>query len=260
MIIEESRGTMKDDLSQERPDTGWFCCSAVRLGRVDPELLSQREGTTPERFFKKCCAQAFSRVSEMSGADGNNGNNGNNGSVAGKSAEASAQQLSKVSEWVMKNGKRGIGKCRTDVQNVDMVYAQRLSKVSEWVVKQTISKMYSLCLCVSVVKNDQAQRLSKVSELVVKQTISKMYSLCLCVSVVKNDQAQRLSKVSEWVMKNEKRYAQRVSNTSKILERLKGRRFCQNWQREAFLTKKPYTVVLKQSPESRRCFATQVQN
>jgi len=227
MIIEESRGTMKDDLSQERPDTGWFCCSAVRLGRVDPELLSQREGTTPERFFKKCCAQAFSRVSEMSGADGNNGNNGNNGSVAGKSAEASAQQLSKVSEWVMKNGKRGIGKCRTDVQNVDMVYAQRLSKVSEWVVKQTISKMYSLCLCVSVVKNDQAQRLSKVSE---------------------------------WVMKNEKRYAQRVSNTSKILERLKGRRFCQNWQREAFLTKKPYTVVLKQSPESRRCFATQVQN
>ena len=107
----------------------------------------------------------------------------------------------------MKNGKRGIGKCRTDVQNVDMVYAQRLSKVSEWVVKQTISKMYSLCLCVSVVKNDQAQRLSKVSE---------------------------------WVMKNEKRYAQRVSNTSKILERLKGRRFCQNWQREAFWAKTPY--------------------
>ena len=69
-----------------------------------------------------------------------------------------AQRLSNVSEWESprvrecapladpanagdKSGKLGIGKCRADVQNVDMVYAQRHSKVSEWAVPNGVSSV-----------------------------------------------------------------------------------------------------------------------
>ncbi|MFA6104863.1 MAG: hypothetical protein WC721_21950 [Victivallaceae bacterium] len=62
------------------------------------------------------------------------------GCPSGKTA--SAQGHSKISEWESprvrewkveseKSGKLGIGKCRADVQNVDMVYAQEHSNVSE---------------------------------------------------------------------------------------------------------------------------------
>ena len=65
---------------------------------------------------------------------------GAGGCPSGKTA--SAQGHSKISEWESprvreckveseKSGKLGIGKCRADVQNVDMVYAQGHSKISE---------------------------------------------------------------------------------------------------------------------------------
>jgi DNA-binding CsgD family transcriptional regulator len=120
-------------------------------------------------------AQALSKVSESDGCPVDSADADESSSAQGLSKVSESARARKVeSKKSEKSEKLGIGKCRTDVQNIAMVYAQALSKVSESERARKVeseksekSEKLGIGKCRTDVQNIAmvyAQALSKVSE------------------------------------------------------------------------------------------------